>query len=522
MRNGTSSYSFDQIGNRTTVSIPDEPNPVVYVANALNQYTSITGGTASSPSYDDDGNMTDNGDGNTHTWTGENRLEVYTQGDITVENTYDGQGRRVRKLVKDLGAVTKDLRYMYDGWNLLYEVDMHQVSEPTRRYVWGHDLSGHAGLPRLGVGAGGVGGLLFTESNSVSHAVTYDANGNISEYIDLSDGSITAHLEYDAFGKTIASTGTAPAPYGFSTKYLDQESDYYYYGFRYYDPETGRWLNRDPIEERGGKNLYGFVENKGTLKIDILGQFSSSLYSGSVHLDTQLSYFFSSLRDGLFSIFSGPPCCEYTGQSKISTTNQTEVNRFEPFEGFKAEMVWHSCSCEISCPSTTKTKLGFSGANSIFEEVPFWPNLRVPKTFIDYQVGNHYYMNLMLENADVITSPVEMPEGIPIDKISVGPALQEIANIFSESEVSAPTSKVSLYNELIKKVEEDMKLVNKEDLKILLEHYWGKDDFKQYTLLKNSVPTFTEECSNYCKKKKGEILNYRYLKNRNEAEKLFQ
>ena len=271
MRNGTSSYSFDQIGNRTTVSIPDEPNPVVYVPNALNQYTSITGGTASSPSYDDDGNMTDNGAGNTHTWTGENRLEAFTEGDITVENTYDGQGRRVRKLVKDLGAVTQDLRYMYDGWNLLYEVDMHQVSEPTRRYVWGHDLSGHAGLPRLGVGAGGVGGLLFTESDGVSHTVTYDANGNISEYVDLADGSITAHLEYDAFGRTIASTGTTPAPFGFSTKYQDEESGYHYYGFRFYDAETGRWLNRDPIEEQGGYNLYGFVGNDGLNSWDYLG-----------------------------------------------------------------------------------------------------------------------------------------------------------------------------------------------------------------------------------------------------------
>jgi len=33
----------------------------------------------------------------------------------------------------------------------------------------------------------------------------------------------------------------------------------YYYGFRYMDPETGRWLSRDPIGERGGLNLYVFV-----------------------------------------------------------------------------------------------------------------------------------------------------------------------------------------------------------------------------------------------------------------------
>ena len=36
-----------------------------------------------------------------------------------------------------------------------------------------------------------------------------------------------------------------------------------YYGYRYYDPVTGRWPSRDPIEERGGINLYGFVGNDG-------------------------------------------------------------------------------------------------------------------------------------------------------------------------------------------------------------------------------------------------------------------
>lgn len=43
------------------------------------------------------------------------------------------------------------------------------------------------------------------------------------------------------------------------------------YGYRYYDPETGRWPSRDPIEERGGVNLYGFVGNEGIRYCDILG-----------------------------------------------------------------------------------------------------------------------------------------------------------------------------------------------------------------------------------------------------------
>jgi hypothetical protein len=44
-----------------------------------------------------------------------------------------------------------------------------------------------------------------------------------------------------------------------------------YYGFRYYDPETGRWPNRDPIGEEGGFNVYGFVGNDGVNMADVLG-----------------------------------------------------------------------------------------------------------------------------------------------------------------------------------------------------------------------------------------------------------
>ena len=43
------------------------------------------------------------------------------------------------------------------------------------------------------------------------------------------------------------------------------------YGYRYYEPLTGRWLNRDPIEERGGINLYAFVDNSSLAEYDFLG-----------------------------------------------------------------------------------------------------------------------------------------------------------------------------------------------------------------------------------------------------------
>ena len=43
------------------------------------------------------------------------------------------------------------------------------------------------------------------------------------------------------------------------------------YSYRYYDPMTGRWLNRDPIGERGGRNLYGFVGNDALNYVDDRG-----------------------------------------------------------------------------------------------------------------------------------------------------------------------------------------------------------------------------------------------------------
>ncbi len=56
-----------------------------------------------------------------------------------------------------------------------------------------------------------------------------------------------------------------------STKYTDEESGLLYYGHRFYSPETGRWLSRDPITERGGMNVYEFCGNDAFDHGDKLG-----------------------------------------------------------------------------------------------------------------------------------------------------------------------------------------------------------------------------------------------------------
>ena len=93
----------------------------------------------------------------------------------------------------------------------------------------------------------------------------------MSEYLD-STGAIAAHFEYDPFGNTVVNTDTlGQFAYRFSTKPLEQVTGLYYYGYRYYDPLTGRWPSRDPIGERGGVNLYGFVGNNGVTRWEYLG-----------------------------------------------------------------------------------------------------------------------------------------------------------------------------------------------------------------------------------------------------------
>ena len=66
------------------------------------------------------------------------------------------------------------------------------------------------------------------------------------------------------FGEVIRATGPMAKanPFRFSTKYQDDETDLLYYGYRYYNASTGRWLSRDPIEERSGLGLYRFVESQ--------------------------------------------------------------------------------------------------------------------------------------------------------------------------------------------------------------------------------------------------------------------
>jgi RHS repeat-associated protein len=219
------------------------------------------------------------------------------------EYTYDYMGGRVRRKVYTRQAdttrsPTHDQVFVYDGWRRggaerrrdglrpLQRGQQGDASRPstfpvlvldatdsnavTRTFTWGLDLSGTL------QGAGGIGGLLRLDDTDDVYFYTCDANGNISELIDDS-GNTDAHYEYTPFGSQVVATGPCAAenPFRFSTKHHEEQIELYYYGFRYYSPRLGRWLNRDPIGEEGGINLYGIVQNNAISKYDPLGECSA-------------------------------------------------------------------------------------------------------------------------------------------------------------------------------------------------------------------------------------------------------
>jgi RHS repeat-associated protein len=266
-------YLYDTIGNRKksadSLTLPTADN---YTTNALNQYISRSVGVSPTlnPEYDFDGNAkayplpvapTTN---STRTWDAENRLISSTVGNLTTTYAYDAKSRRIAKTTG-----TNNTLYVYDAWNCIAEYSGTILSKSN---LWGTDLSGSM------QGAGGVGGLLLITDHSAmitAHYPTYDGNGNVSEYLDNS-GSVVAHYEYDPYGNTLLANGPKAGDFSsrFSTKPQDFETGLYYYGYRYYDPLTGRWPSRDLIEERGGVNLQAFVVNDGINRWDILGNMT--------------------------------------------------------------------------------------------------------------------------------------------------------------------------------------------------------------------------------------------------------
>jgi RHS repeat-associated protein len=261
--------------------------------------------------YDADGNLVSDGRW-TNLWDAENRLvnmtslsNAPTASKFKLDFAYDYMGRRLQKVVSTNSGsayvVQYTNRFIYDGWNLAGV--LNQTNGLLYSFLSGNDLSGSM------QGAGGVGGLLAMTVNIGTNAGTYfycyDGNGNVAALVNGTNGAIAAQYEYGPFSEVIRANGTLAKmnPFRFSTKYQDDESDLLYYGFRYYAPTTGRWINHDPVAERGGLNLYAFISNHPNNAVDPTGLWA--IFDSFEH-NTILDTYFD-LRNSYNSILDSLP-----------------------------------------------------------------------------------------------------------------------------------------------------------------------------------------------------------------------
>jgi RHS repeat-associated protein len=142
----------------------------------------------------------------------------------------------------------------------------------------------------------------------------YDGNGNVAALVSAASGAVSALYEYGPFGEVIRKTGVmgTPNPFRFSTKYQDDETDLLYYGYRYYNPSTGRWTGRDPAGEEACPGVYAYVDNHPVDAVDCLGEWITSVHYWFTAFEAEGAGFvpnyagiIGAADDGLDSLSSG-------------------------------------------------------------------------------------------------------------------------------------------------------------------------------------------------------------------------
>jgi RHS repeat-associated protein len=213
----TNSYSYDNADNPTTLAgasgysydaanqLTDSPT-ASYSYNSLGQRTTTTptSGTATNYGYDQAGRLTS------------------VTGPSNATYTYNGDGLRATKTT---GGSTN-----YFGWDPTSSPPL-LLSDGTNNYIYGPD------------------NLPIEQIDSSGNATYYhhDQLGS-TRLLTNSNGNTAATFNYDAYGNVTTSTGSATTPLGYAGQYTDTETGLQYDQARYYDPQTGQFISRDPLE----------------------------------------------------------------------------------------------------------------------------------------------------------------------------------------------------------------------------------------------------------------------------------
>lgn len=243
-------YSYDSAYNRIA---KDEDS---YLVNGLNQLMSHG---EIQYLYDSCGNCIQKSEPESvchYAYDGLDRLIGVTQGGKTIRYLYDAFNRRIAKNVDG-----KVIHYLYAEQNEIGCVENGKMQE----------------LRVLGTGKGAeIGAAVAMELGGEVYVPLHDHNGNVTCLLD-GQGKVAETYRYTVYGEEEIYDGegirleTAMNPWRFSSKRYDSETNWIYFGRRYYDPTIGRWMTPDPLGQEGGPNLYTYVTNNPLTHFDLYG-----------------------------------------------------------------------------------------------------------------------------------------------------------------------------------------------------------------------------------------------------------
>ena len=263
----TTNYTYDAVNRLTAGTLAGSSSPqYAYGYDAASNLTSITNGgsaqsftytstnTDVSAVYDANGSPTSLG-ANTYTWDGVNRIASVSNSVNSTSSsfTYDGLGRLVRIVDSSNGVVTADHSYTWCGAARCLAHDNTQSGSPVSTQYFSQGVIA-AGTP---------------------YYYVKDLLGSVNALVTGS-GSVASQFTYDPYGNRTTVSGTVISDIGYAGYFYHAGSGLDFALNRAYDPVHARWLNRDPIGEAGGLNLYGYVGGRPVSQNDPSGLFFDS------------------------------------------------------------------------------------------------------------------------------------------------------------------------------------------------------------------------------------------------------
>jgi RHS repeat-associated protein len=250
----TDHYSYDGTGNLTEVSTAGGGRLVFSYA----QGSKLESCGESHFAYDANGNLIEKRlgpEGASYTYDSDNQLSGVNslKGGFTGFE-YDALGRRTQKRSSSQTSL-----FIWDGDVLLYEeaLDGDSTGEPDgTEYVYEPDTF----IPVL---------VIRHQSGIPSVEVIHTDDLGTPSEMTGSTGNVVWHGEYDEYGR-LTNNGPESLPLRFQGQYEDSETGLYYNRFRYYDADTGRYINKDPMGLFGGLNPYLYSSNPRN-NVDPLG-----------------------------------------------------------------------------------------------------------------------------------------------------------------------------------------------------------------------------------------------------------